>query len=307
VLIKAGQGPETLYSLPDPDQYNIASANISGHWLVVGIEIQGREPKNTIGGNTPDVIDAVVLVNMSTRATHVLIASPDYRHSPSLSGDGLTIVNDVVFDGKVYWDERASYSATTGEVKSYDLTTGKTETVFRGATSYLAAGAAGVVLDPQGIGKLVVRASLPPTVEAAMTDFARAHLNSDGQSYAWASDPNTIGWWRPGLAKPIYWRVPNGVDTDDGGGTPLVAGEFVDTFQPGATDMLTDMKTGASAPIADSAFAPYQRGQLIWGNGGAFAAEVLTNTTAHYVDEYWLDTPWGILTLDTASLPKLGC
>jgi hypothetical protein len=297
VELRPGLSPVVLYRVPNPDQTSVANADEVGHWLILGLKDQGRYPKGEIPGSSPIGLSAIAVVDLQTgRFTQVATAQN--------GSGGLSIQSTVIFDGKAYWDEESQYGKQTGVVKSYDPSTGTTRTVYSGAVGYLTVGPIGVISDIQIAPVVVVAATLPPIVAAALTPDSRFRLTSDGTSYAWLASNTVIGWWQPGLAAPTYVRLKTPVNTENNGGAPMVAGRFL---IPPVPSELIDMKTKTVAPLSPADFGNFDQAYLLYSAHGLLLGGARATGNGKFVGGYWEDPPLRVLTVDTATLPDLTC
>jgi hypothetical protein len=292
VQLRPGSEPKVLYAIPDPDRYDAQAAYLVDHWLIVALHHQGRPAKHTIPGSSAIGLAAVVVVDINTGHARTLTSASD---------TGLSINSLAVLDGKAYWDERPSYPAREGVVKSYDPRTGKIATVYQGPTSWLEITGAGLVFYDDREHPLVA-ADLPAPVEAAMTSFSRRYLASDGSAYAWLMSRKVVGWWAPGNATPIYHKLARAIDTNHGALRLLVAGRFIVTED----DQLIDAANGTAAKLAFHGFFP-GRGSLYVSRDGVLAGATEIEGKGHWIDGYWADAAGAVLRVDTGTLPPLTC
>ena len=292
VQLRPGSAPRVLYSSPDPDTFGVRSAGLIDHWLIVGVHHDARPPKHTIPGSSPIGLASVLLVDTRTGEARTLAEQRD-------TGRSINMV--VTFDGKAYWDERASFPARNGVVKSFDPRTGKTRTVYHGRIGWLEVSAAGVGF--QGERALLVPARLPDQVERAMTPFSRYHLVTDGTAYAWLVSQRVLGWWAPGQAAPVYRKVRYGMDPQLGPDALKVAGRFVLTER----GELVDPVHGGSAVLPTARFTGIAGASLDLGSNGVLAGSAPTERNGHWIDGYWSDGTATVVRLDTRGLPPLRC
>lgn len=296
VRLRPGRAPDVLYDVPDPDHQSVAIAQQYEHWLLIGLNDEERPPKGTIPGSSGQGPTKIEVLDLAEHDTHVLF---DVAATDSLVGPASN--SAAVLDGRVYWDQRGSYAADHGVVRSYDLATGALRTVYSGKIGYTEVTAVGLVLQIGERQRVIVPAQLPAPVDRAVSSDERARLGTDGTAYAWTVSPRILGWWAPGEAAPTYRRLPKGMSIQDFVDPPLVAGQFVVT-----TSILTDMRTGASARLPTTT-GGVTRPDFYLSRSGLLAGLGFTETAGHYIDGYWADAAMTVLRIDTTSLPPVTC
>jgi hypothetical protein len=296
-IISPGKAPRSIFSVPDPQELNVQNAQITGHWLIVGVGAHPRPQKHTIPGDSPmpNVVHLYV-IDLRT-GDHKQIASTTLLDG---SSGGRTINLATVLDGKVYWDVRVRYGSPTGVIRSYDPVTGETRTVYSGEMGYLVSSAAGI--GTGSAGQVYVRASLPSIVAANLSRRYPLTVATDGTSFAWEIAPRELAWWRPGLSKPHYLRLrqPAGL------GSIVVSGQYVMTVDGGA---VIDVQTSAAASYSGSPQnAPASR-LLSFGTTarGQWVAALDLDGEEHWQNGYWVERPTQVARFGTTSLPDLHC
>jgi hypothetical protein len=208
----------------------------------------------------------------------------------------------------VYWDERATYASQDGTVKSYDPSSDRVATVYRGPVGYTQVSANGLGQFLGGTDTTVVPAPLPAPIASALSSYSRAHLNTDGRAYAWLlENPGVVGWWAPGQAAPRYLRLPRGTYAEDGAGAVQVAGRFLVAID-GDTQHVSviDAEVGATAELP-AVFPGVTRPGFYLAHDGQLAGIGFTESNGHYINGYWAEAATTVLRLDTRSLPPLRC
>jgi len=301
VRLGADYSYDVILNIPDPDNQTVAFAQQYEHWVVVGLKQEHRPAKGTIPGSEPLGLSKIEVMDLAGHAAPVTLYPPDQPR-------GVGPVNSAaLFEGRVYWDVRGGYAATRGEVMSYDIATGATTTVYTGEIAYTEVTANGLGLSlGGGEHRVIVPAELPAQVEEAVRGIERDRLTTDGVAYAWMVSPKIVGWWAPGQSEPVYRELPKALYEEDNGGAPLVAGRFVITVSLGASFILTDMRSGAAAPLPARA-GTVLRPDFYLSSHGAFAGLGFTEAEGHYIDGYWADAATTVLRVDTSDLPPLTC
>jgi len=307
VVVAAPNAPPAVaYTLKDPDRTSVQIAAVSGPWLVLGLWNNPRPPRNSIPGSSTIGLLGIVVVNLENLSS-TLIAGTDTELTENYTGPTIRLM--TVSDGVVYWDQEKHFSDTTGTLKSYNLSSGKTADVYHGVIGNLVSNPAGVGWADFTTGGFVfaVRHQLPSVVENAMTDFARPRLQSDGTNYAWIGSPRDVYWWHPGLSKPVHLTLPKGrsIDTDDFGGYVSVSGHML--ISDVRTPMVIDMQPGAVAAFPSGEPFGTQRGELIDHSGSVFYGLAFTGSAGHFENGYWADTAISALRVDISGLPDLTC
>jgi hypothetical protein len=297
VLVRPGQAPHAVYSVPNPDTFNVQSAYLDGHWLVVAIGYHGRPPKGTIPGDSPmpNVRKLVVLdLETGTQKTIAGMSPADFKYGRR------SIQSATLLDGSVYWDERNRYAARTGVIKAYRLDSGTTRTVYRGPIGYVVGGAAGIVSD----SRVIVPAAMPEPVRSATNPTTAVTAATDGSAWAWLTNAHTLGYWRPGQATPTYLHLRSAVESRYWPGDLVVSGEFV--FIDG--DQVVDTRSHAVAALSGRhLFGGSWNGGVSLANGDHAAGYAGSAGSGHWVDGYWQDPLARMLVLDTSTLPALKC
>lgn len=297
--------PRVLYNVPDPDQLTARIAYSDGHTMVVGIAIDNRPQKGTIPGSSVIDLQGIVAVDLSTGHSRLLAG----RLDATISGPSISSL--VELNGVAYWDSEASYGAPTGTLFSYPLASGvqgSARVVYRGSIGWPTATPAGVGWSSSNsVGLyLAVTGKLPDQVSAAMTEYTREELATDGTTWAWLSAPDTLGWWKPGLAAPRYVHLVTPVDTSTTSDVVLVSGD--DVFLGNPVSQILDLNTGASAPMPTTGiFAGTKPAVLLYAGGGTVAGYTFGNTPGQFVDGYWADEPIYPIGIRLAGLPAITC
>lgn len=297
VRVIPGHQPDVVLDIPDPDHLTVAIAQEYEHWLLVGYSIDDRPAKGTIPGSTPQGLTKIEVMDLAAHDTHVLfdVAATDSPAGPVSNAAAL-------FDGRAYWDQRGSYRAGHGAVRSYDLATGAFHTVYTGPIGYTEVTANGLGLQIGEHHRVIVPAQLPAQVEHAVTSDERSRLGTDGTAYAWIVSPRVLGWWAPGEKAPTYQKLPKALANQDVVDPPLVSGRFVVT----SNSIVTDMRVGASAELPATA-GQVTRPSFYLSRDGVLAGLGFTEADGHYIDGYWADAAMTVLRLDTTTLPPLTC
>lgn len=293
VQLRPGSQPKVLYAMPNPDKYSERAAYLVDHWLFIGEGLGGRPPKHTIPGSSPIGLATIVVVDLDTGQARTLATAGD---------PGRDINSLAVLDGLAYWDERPSYAARNGVVRSYDPRTGKAATIYRGRVSWLQATGAGLVFYDD-LSHPLVTAQLPAVVESAMSSFTRRFLVTDGNAYAWLASRTVIAWWAPGNAAPIYHRFDRPLASDYRTLSLLVAGRFVLT----PDERVIDAVSGAAARLFHHPGYLSATTSIGMSRGGVLAGTKLIERKGHWIDGYWAEAATAVVRVDTRALPALHC
>ena len=200
------------------------------------------------GANTPDpVLRAITVIDPeSGHLVHRITV-------PSGPNGGTTSSGMAVAGGRVYWDEESADHH--GVIRSYDLATHSTRTVYSGAGVIPLQSAGGVswrasLSEPTAIH--IAAPGVPQAVLAATTPVSRATLATDGTRWAWW-DPQGIrfGWYDGTTIRFVSLRIPA-----QAAYLPVqvsVAGDIV--FFTGLTQLrdqsVLDVRTGGIAELPD--------------------------------------------------------
>jgi hypothetical protein len=194
-----------------------------------------------------------------------------------------TVDSATVMDGTVYYDERASNSAQTGQVVALELSTGSTDVAWQGEFPHaedpsgsletsLQTLAGGVYLGTPGskTALLVAPRSLPKAVAATMTpDIRESLLVSNGTAYAWLGGhslplSNLLYFWSPGMSTPAQLTLGGGfpelIGGDNGTARFGIAGHWLFTSLQRPT--VVDLSTGAMITLPGRATSYF----LLGGN-----------------------------------------
>lgn len=286
VLVSPGQHPRKIFTVSRPEAVGIYSADLDRHQLIVSVGADPRPPKGTEPGSSPKRVIRTYVIDLRTGTRTQLTPTP-LRHR--------VIAAPVRYGGTLYWIEQPDYGSRSGRLRSYDLATGSTHTVYSG-TGFTAPkrSAAGIQIG----GRLVVRATLPAEVASALKPEYRMHVQTDGFAYAWVAGPRTVGWWAPGQAQPVLVRLPHALPLGRYLDLLVVVGHYV--IVDGSD--LVDMSTGAVAEIPRDT-----RNVPVVSAGGHVAAGVHYVGTGHWQDGYWVDPQPQVRRTDVTTLPALRC
>jgi hypothetical protein len=293
LLLRPGHAAQSVYEVPDPDHFVVRDAELSGHWLIVALERDDRPGPGTVPGNSPvPNVDRLIALDLTTPRQHVIRTIPT---NPS----GAFIDQDIVLDGRVYWDERTNFTSDQGVIKSYGVQSGDVRTEYSGKMDeYPIFSAAGV----GGTNGVYVRAALPQPVADGLDPRYPFLVATDGTAYAWQVGTHEIGWWAPGRPAPTYLRVRDELSVSYPGQI-VVSGHFVVTLNR----TLIDMRNGAEASIAGGNVPTGKFFEPAVAAGNGILAAVNNVGTGHFVNGYWEDPQARVLRIATAHLPDLHC
>lgn len=293
LLLRPGKPAQPVYQVPDPDQLVVQSADLVGDKLVVALMESGRPPRGEEPGDSPlPNIRKLVVVDLRTGQQHVVASMSGPNDRPFIDAS-------IVLDGRVYWDERASFTSDRGVIKSYGLHAGDVRSEYSGKVIEFA------TYSPAGIGDgtdVYVRATLPAPVAAGLDSKHPLLVTTDGSAYAWQIGAHEIGWWAPGQSRPSYVRVPEKLD-DNYAGELVVSGHFVFTVN----GTMIDVRTGAEAPIAGGKIPTGKFFDPAATAGGGIVAGANSVGEGHFQNGYWEDPQPRVLRVNTAHLPDLHC
>ncbi len=170
----------------------------------------------------------------------------------------------TVMDGKVFFDERASTSAASGQIVAFDMATDTTKVVWQGNFPRLwydgpipRTQAGGVYLGDPGMPQTVLVAprDLPKVVAAHMTPTIREqYLATDGTTYAWleTADPGQpLDVWSPGMSAPSHFMPSAGFPSPLVGGDNGIAAFEIDShWLLVSGQRLVDLDTGATVTLS---------------------------------------------------------
>jgi hypothetical protein len=283
VLLSRTGSTRLIYSVPDPDQHEVAAA-IEGHYVLVTLDNRPRGAEQWV----PYLTD-ILLVDLNTGTTTTVL----HAQTHGVQGTTPSIIAAVLFHGHVYWDQSPSMVSTTTVIKDYDIASGATRTTRTGDVMWPMTTAAGVSWDPHGFrnglnghGTIQVPAALPAELAAAVPAAARATLVSDGTAYAWLDPSGAVGWWSPGQ-HPVLVHVPGGSWTT----IAAVAGPYV------ISGSVLDTRTGAVA--TSNTLSPLTGGVEITGGAAGIAYG--------YTLPSGKDGPSLAVRINTTELPGLHC
>lgn len=297
VLVKPGKAPRVVYRVADPDKYD-ATAAIDGHRLVIAVNSHGRAPANSIPNFPQPTILQLQVRDLRTGTTRQIASAPE--------GDGAQQVPLIeafaVFNGRVYWTYRNAYGSSTGEIRSFDLSTGQTSTVYRGPLSdYPQVSDGGIGDWPPGGGSRRVAADLPTQVAMNLDPANQLVVATDGHAWAWAKSSHVLGWWQPGMASPRYLQLKQDLSSN----TVLLTVTGPYAF---VAEYVVDTRTGAIASLVGSGLPSGKLSSFEpqVGHGGTVYGFADAGT-GHWVDGHWQDPQPQVQRVDTTKLPGLHC
>lgn len=241
LLIGPDRSVRELYSVPEPDTFDIGYAGIDDRWVVFA---RDRIPRNSNG-----VLPTVERIEIMDRRDGSI------RTVATQSADSVAL-----HDGRVYWLTLPDYTAETGTVRSFDPVTGTT-------------------IDAEsGVGQLNLPAE-PPAALRGIADADRGSMSTDGTAFGWIvgveNGGTGVGYWSPeagvvavtGLALKIDRHVP----------AVFVHGPFVilDKGFGGRGDnyaIVVDTRTGAVTGLERRPDTPYDR--AVSAHAGVLAIDV---------------------------------
>ena len=301
VRLRPDYTSDVLLNIADPDNQTVAFAQQYEKWLVVGLKYQPRPAKGTIPGSTPIGLRKIEVLDFAAHTSKTLFYQDPMEQGPAPQSNGVAL-----YQGRVYWDQSFGHAGLPGVVYSYDLASGTQHTVYQGPIGWPQVTAQGLTLLVNGESQVLVPAPVPAQVEQAVTAAQRDRLATDGTAYAWVTSPRTVGWWAPGQAEPRYRELPKGAVSPTDTNPPVVAGRFVLTSTEDGGFAVTDMISGGSALLPDTAGRAL-RPDYYLSQDGVLAGLGFTESKGHFVDGYWADPAMIVLRLDTNTLPPLTC
>lgn len=110
LLIGADRSVGVVYSVPEPNTYDIGYAGVDDRWIVIALD---RIPRNSNG-----VLPTVKRIEIMYRADGSI------RTIDTAPDDAGSIDSVALFQGRVYWRTKDSFAADIGTVRSFDPDTG---------------------------------------------------------------------------------------------------------------------------------------------------------------------------------------
>lgn len=233
LLIETDRSVRELFSLPEPDMFNIGNVGIDDRWIVFSVI---RHPRNANG-----VLPQMIRIELIDRQTGALRTVAGQSAADSAVSPNRNVLEAVgLSDGKVYWITRDRYNGEVGRVHSFDPLSGEREDLDSGPFRDVLAAA------PWSAAKI----GLPQEI-AGIPETDRPSVGTDGTSFGWISDVaeggSGIGFWSPltGVVKVNGVRL--GKELTEYVRPVLVFDPFVIVGSGGMTTTL-----GASATIVDT-------------------------------------------------------
>ena len=277
VVIDASGHARRIYSVPQPDTYQVIHASIDGNYAALDLSRYPRSAASIIPS-----AQKVLLVDLRDLKVTVLAAAPIVINR---SGEQRrTIDGSVLWRGTVYWDVRAHYTAQVADIDAYSIATGHTSLIAHGGPFFPRVVGGGVTWSSYDANTVSVWRTLPPQVPRA------PGLQSDGTSYAWPIGRDRIAWWAPGRRNPVVLRIPDVPEVQ----LEWVAGPYVffgsDRVPVQATRVI-DARSGATALLRGST--------PLMAAGGSVVGYVFTGS--------FKESGTALVRLDTSQLPGLHC
>lgn len=277
VIINAAGHARRIYSVPQPNTYQVIHASLDGNYAALDLSRFPRSAASIIPS-----AQKVLLVDLRDLTVRVIANAPLVVTG---SGEqGRTIDGAVLWRGTVYWDVRPHYTAQVTDIYAYSIATGHTSVIAHSGPFFPRIVGGGVTWASYGDDTVSVWRTLPPQVPRAPA------LQSDGTSYAWPVGRNRFAWWGPGRSAPIVLRVGSANEVH----LNWVAGPFLFLDEDGVPAQATrvmDARTGALALLRHDLPLMAGGGTVV---GYDFMGEPKVSATA-------------LVRLDTSKLPELRC
>jgi len=277
VVIDAAGHAHRIYSVPQPNTYQVIHASLDGNYAALDLS---RYPRSAV--TIIPSAEKVLLVDLRDLTVKVLATAPFVITG---SGEqGRTIDGSVLWRGTVYWDVRPHYTARVTDVHAYSIATGHASVIAHSGPFFPRIVGGGVTWASYGDDTVSVWRTLPPPVPRA------PGLQSDGTSYAWPVGRNRFAWWGPGRSDPVVLEVPGANEVH----LNWVAGPFLfldDDGVPVQATRVLDARTGALALVRHD-MPLMAAGSTVVGYD--FTGAFKVSGTA-------------LVRLDTAKLPGLHC
>jgi len=277
VVIDAAGHAHRIYSVPQPNTYQVIHASLDGNYAALDLS---RYPRSAV--TIIPSAEKVLLVDLRDLTVKVLATAPFVITG---SGEqGRTIDGSVLWRGTVYWDVRPHYTAQVTDIHAYSIATGHASVIAHSGPFFPRIVGGGVTWASYGDDTVSVWRTLPPPVPRA------PGLQSDGTSYAWPVGRNRFAWWGPGRSDPVVLEVPGANEVH----LNWVAGPFLfldDDGVPVQATRVLDARTGALALVRHD-MPLMAAGSTVVGYD--FTGAFKVSGTA-------------LVRLDTAKLPGLHC